>query len=105
MVFCNSKGRKCLHPESAFSPKSLNFVFLPKTTIMETLIIQAEGKHLSEIKSYLNKMNIQFTVQEAQPPYDPYFVEKIRESEEDYKNGRFTRVNSTDELKSLLQGD
>jgi hypothetical protein len=105
MIFCNCKGKKCFQPENAFRPIILNFVFLPKTTVMETLIIQAEGKHLSEIKSYLNKLNIQFTVEEAQPPYNPDFVEKIRESEEDYKNGRFTRVNSTDELKALLQGE
>lgn len=69
-----------------------------------TLIIPTEGKHLSEIKTYLNKLNIQFTEEEAQPPYNPDFMANIHGSEEDYKNGRFTRVNLTEELKGLLQG-
>jgi len=72
---------------------------------METLIIKAEGENLTEIKTYLNKLNVHFTVQEADAPYNPDFVEKIRESEEDYKNGRFTRVNSPEELKALFEGE
>ncbi len=45
---------------------------------MEILIIRAEGENLAEIKSYLNKRNIPFTVGEAEAPYNPLFVEKIR---------------------------
>ncbi len=69
---------------------------------METLIIQTEGENLAQVKAYLNKLRVPFTVQEEEPPYNPDFVAKIRESEEDYKNGKFSRVTSTEELKKLL---
>jgi hypothetical protein len=79
--------------------------FYKKSTFMETLVIRAEGEHLAENKSYLNKLNIPFTVGEAEPPYNPEFVEKIRKSEDEYKKGKYTRANTAEELKTLFQGE
>lgn len=48
-------------------------------------------------------MNIKFTIDKTieDKPYNPEFVKKIRESEEDFKNGRFTRVKKED-LKNYI---
>lgn len=62
---------------------------------METLIVHPENKaQLNAIKQVLKAMKISFEKKER--PYNPEFVEKIRESEEDFKAGRFKKIKTED---------
>ena len=69
---------------------------------MENIIeVHPETKEQEmELRSYLKKSKIKFTMKKSSP-YDPKFVAKIRQSEEDYKNGRFVSVEAEDLSKFL----
>lgn len=67
---------------------------------METLIIETEGKKLKALISVLSALDIPFRKKESS--YDPEFVARIRESEEDIKAGRVTKVTTKSELGELL---
>lgn len=60
-------------------------------------IIILEPKTLDDLnvfKALAKSLNVKFEVKEK--PYNPEFVEKIRKSEEQYKKGKFKRVNAED---------
>ncbi|MFY8189245.1 MAG: DUF2683 family protein [Flavobacterium sp.] len=60
-------------------------------------IIILEPKTLDDLnvfKALAKALNVKFEVKEK--PYNPEFVEKIRKSEEQYKKGKFKRVNAED---------
>lgn len=59
---------------------------------METLIIRSEGKKIEAIKAFLEAFGISFEIKKEDEGYDPDFVAKIRESEEDLKAGRVRKV-------------
>lgn len=67
---------------------------------MKTLIIHTEDDKVQIIKDFLNSIKVKFetkiTTKEEDSPYDPEFVAKIRQSEEDYKNGKIHRINLDD---------
>jgi hypothetical protein len=67
---------------------------------METLIIQPKTqKQLSAIKAVLKALDVSFK-KEEESQYDPAFVAKILEGDEDFKAGK-GKMMSIDELNSL----
>ena len=67
---------------------------------MKTLIIHTEEDKVQLIKDFLNSIKVKYetktTSKEDESPYDPEFITKIRKSEEDYKNGKFHKINLDD---------
>jgi hypothetical protein len=64
---------------------------------METLIVHPKNqKQLATIEAILKALDVSFN-KEEKSPYNPEFVTKIRESEEDVKAGR-TRKITLDEI-------
>lgn len=60
---------------------------------METLIIHSEGKKIRAIQAFLEAFGVDFEIKkEDDGTYDPDFVAKKRESEEDLKAGRVRKV-------------
>ena len=49
---------------------------------------------LATIKAFFKALKIKFEVNTKEKPYNPEFVAKIKRSEEDFKNGRFTSVKA-----------
>jgi len=47
-------------------------------------------------------MNIRYEKLKNKSPYKPEFVAKIRQSEEQIKNGEFTSIQNQDELNKFL---
>jgi hypothetical protein len=63
---------------------------------METLIVQPTTKEqLTAIKAFMKALKIDFKV-ENKSPYDPEFVKKILQGEEDYKNGKGVTIATAD---------
>ncbi|WP_145857258.1 DUF2683 family protein [Pedobacter suwonensis] len=59
---------------------------------METLIVHPENKaQLNAIKQVLKAMKISFEKEEK--PYNPEFVEKILKGDQDFSEGKFTKVD------------
>jgi len=62
---------------------------------METLIVHPENKaQLNAIKQVLKAMKISFEKKEK--PYNPEFVAKIQESDQNYKDGKFKIIKVED---------
>jgi hypothetical protein len=64
---------------------------------MEAINITAFTKDASQIdalKAFMKALKIKFEI--AEKPYNPKFVAKIKPSEDDFKNGRFTTVKVED---------
>lgn len=58
---------------------------------METLIVHPENKaQLNAIKQVLKAMKISFEKEDR--PYNPEFVTKIKKSEQNFKEGKFTKI-------------
>nr|WP_315419723.1 DUF2683 family protein [uncultured Pedobacter sp.] len=58
---------------------------------METLIVHPENKaQLNAVKQVLKAMKISFEKEEK--PYNPEFVAKIKKSEQNFKEGNFTKI-------------
>lgn len=58
---------------------------------METLIVHPENKaQLNAVKQVLKAMKISFEKNEK--PYNPEFVAKIKKSEQNFKEGKFTKI-------------
>lgn len=56
---------------------------------METLIVHPKNqKQLAAVKAVLNALNVTFEKEEND--YDPEFVAKIKKSEKNFKEGKFT---------------
>jgi hypothetical protein len=70
---------------------------------METLIIRTEKEKLSALKTFLEEMNITFEIKKPKVkkedrPYDPKFVKKILDTE----NEKTIRVNPAKIWESIL---
>ncbi len=63
---------------------------------METIIIHSKGKKLQKVNTYLKSLDISFEIANSESPYNPEFVKKIQESQEDLKNGRVRRISLDD---------
>ncbi|MFD2285666.1 hypothetical protein GJU39_08855 [Pedobacter petrophilus] len=62
---------------------------------METLIVHPENKaQLNAVKQVLKAMKISFERKEK--PYNPEFVAKIQESDQNYKAGKFKIIKVED---------
>ncbi|WP_293304777.1 DUF2683 family protein [Pedobacter sp. UBA5917] len=58
---------------------------------METLIVHPENKaQLNAIKQVLKAMKISFEKEDR--PYNPEFVAKIKKSEQNFKEGKFSKI-------------
>lgn len=65
---------------------------------MTTLIVHPENKEqLAALKAVMNVLKISF--EEQKKIYDPQFVAKILEGDEDIKAGRTTRITLDDICK------
>lgn len=68
---------------------------------METLILHPKNKEqLSVFKALAKALKVDFET--GQSPYDPNFVAKIKQSQQDMKDGKGT-VITIDELKELCK--
>jgi hypothetical protein len=73
-----------------------NFIFV----YMEILIVQPNSKkQLSAIKAVLKALDVSFKTKE-ESQYDPAFVDKILQGDEDFKVGKGKKV-TLEELNSL----
>lgn len=62
---------------------------------METLIVHPENKaQLNAVKQVLKAMKISFEKKEK--AYNPEFVAKIKESDQNYKDGKFKTIKVED---------
>ena len=62
---------------------------------MGTLIAHPENKEKSDaLKAVMKALKISF--EEEQSPYDPEFVEKIKRSDENFKDGKFKAIKTED---------
>jgi uncharacterized membrane protein (DUF106 family) len=69
---------------------------------MEAINITAFTKDASQIdaiKAFMKALKIKFEI--ADKPYNPEFVAKIKESEQQFKDGNYTRVKKED-LRNFL---
>jgi len=57
-------------------------------------------EQIEAVKAFMKALKIKFEVSKEEV-YNPKFVEKINESERDFENGEFTRVEK-DDLKQFL---
>ena len=60
---------------------------------MEAINITAFTQDVSQIdaiKAFMKALKIKFEI--ADKPYNPEFIAKIKHSEDDFKNGKFTTV-------------
>lgn len=70
---------------------------------METINIKAHTKDASQIeaiKAFMKALKIKFELTKEQSSYNPEFVKKIRQGDEDLKNGK-GRTVTLEELDSL----
>ncbi len=66
-----------------------------------TIIIYTENKEQENaLKAFVKALKMKFEVARKKP-YDPEFVEKIKRSEQEFKDGNYTRVEKKD-LKNFL---
>ncbi|MFT4204464.1 MAG: hypothetical protein QM610_11210 [Chitinophagaceae bacterium] len=65
---------------------------------METITAYPKSKSQTEaLKAFAKALKIKIVEQkDAQSPYDPEFVAKIRESEQQIREGKFTAIRTGD---------
>ncbi len=70
---------------------------------METLIVHnPEGEMGKKVKAVLTALGVAFETAEKkkitkkEKPYNPEFVEKILESQQQYKDGKYTAIKTED---------
>jgi len=65
---------------------------------MKTLIVQPDSKEkLDAIKAFMKALKISF--EETKSPYNPEFVAKIKQGEEDIKAGKTKKISLDDVWK------
>ena len=73
---------------------------------MEAINIKAyttDNSQIDAIKAFMKALKIKFEVsKETKSPYNPEFVEKIKQGDEDLKNGK-GRLVTIEELENLCQ--
>lgn len=96
-----------IHDDASFINPKLKLVidkdWLNKLQIwnMETLILYPKSKEqLSAFKAMAKALKVDFETEKS--PYDPAFVAKIKQSQQDLKEGKGT-VITIDELKELCK--
>lgn len=70
---------------------------------MQTINITAHTKDASQIeavKAFMKALKIKFEISNENP-YNQEFVEKIKQSEDDFENGKFTSVKVEDLSKYI----
>lgn len=68
---------------------------------MTTITVHPENaSQIEAVKAIMKALKIKFEISKEKP-YNPDFLEKIKRSEEDFKNGKFTRVKKED-LQNFL---
>lgn len=68
---------------------------------METLIVEPKSrKQLNAIKAVLKALDVTFR-KEQESPYNPEFVARIRKSEQQFEEGKVTRVTK-ENIESFL---
>ncbi len=70
---------------------------------MKAITIKAYTENSTQIdalKAFLKALNIRFELKKEYPPYDPEFVDAVKEAEQDIERGKGTRVSS-DEFDNL----
>lgn len=69
---------------------------------METLKVHTKDKEqLKTVKAILKALKIPFEAS-RENPYDPEFVAELKESEQQMRQGKKTRVHGKEELKKFL---
>ena len=65
---------------------------------METLIVHPRSKEqLAALKGIMKALKVDFTTEKStEDKYNPEFVAKIKQSEEDIKAGRTTKIEPAD---------
>jgi len=65
---------------------------------METLIVHPRSKEqLTALKAIMKALKVDFTTEKSgESSYNPEFVAKIKQSEEDIKAGRTTKIEPAD---------
>jgi hypothetical protein len=70
---------------------------------MQTINITAhpqDDSQIEAVKAFMKALKIKFEISKEKP-YNPEFVAKIKKSEQEFKDGKFTRVKK-DDLQSFL---
>lgn len=63
---------------------------------MTTITVHPEdASQIEAIKAFMKALKIKFEISKEKP-YNAEFVAKIKSSEEDFKNGKFTSVKAED---------
>lgn len=68
---------------------------------MKTIIVHAESDKMEKITAFLKELKVVFETGDKDNPYDPDFVEKIKKSQQQYKEGNYTTVANEDLEKYL----
>ncbi len=68
---------------------------------MKTIIVHAESDKMKKIMTFLKELKVAFETGDEDNPYNPDFVEKIKKSQQQYKNGNFTTLAQEDLEKYL----
>ena len=68
---------------------------------MTTITVHPEdASQIEAVKAIMKALKIKFEITKEKP-YNPEFMAKIKRSEEDFKNGKFTRVKKEDLSKYI----
>lgn len=68
---------------------------------MKTIIVHAEVDKMKKITEFLKELKVAFETGDEDNPYNPGFVEKIKKSQQQYKEGKYTSVAQEDLEKYL----
>jgi methyl coenzyme M reductase alpha subunit len=72
--------------------------------LKSTFIVHPEtAEQENALKAFIKALKIKFEVSKEEP-YDPEFVAKIKESQEEYKRGEFISADK-EEIKKLLDSE
>lgn len=63
---------------------------------MKTIIVHAEIDKMKKITAFLKELKLVFETGDEENPYNPDFVEKIKKSQQQYKEGKYTSVAQED---------
>ncbi len=75
-------------------------IFVERNPIMESIIIRPKNKkQVTAIKNFLKAFDIPFVPEKD--TYNPEFVAKIKESEQQIREGKSTRVTKEDQKEFL----
>jgi predicted adenine nucleotide alpha hydrolase (AANH) superfamily ATPase len=80
---------------------SLQGIKLKTFMCMDSILVTPKDKSQSAtVKKILRALDVPF--RETDSPYNPEFVEKIRQSEKEIEEGKVTRIGTEEELAEFL---